>query len=193
VLHLSYRHVAVAFADRYIAALRAATGGTVITNGVKKSALPAQPTTVEEIEQALFEQDLAELDENPPSRSYSQDQEEMDEDLYATVFERPQPRFGPEVDLVFLLEQSPPEAIPGVRVASLREWAAGEPNLLGLAAAQVVRDGGALRRTRAVVTRLRTVGLSEEQGRARERFFDALVDRYEAREITLPDAWRAKR
>jgi hypothetical protein len=115
----------------------------------------------------------------------------MDEDLYTTAYDRPQPRFGPEVDVVYLLEDDPPTAIPGVRVQSLREWAAGEPNLLGLAA-QVVGRGGSLRRSRAVVTCLRAPGLSVEHKLALERFHEALVDRYRARELTLPEAWRAE-
>jgi hypothetical protein len=191
VLQLSYRHVAFEFADRYVDVLRVATGGTVITNGVKMSTLPAQPKTVEAIEQALFEQDLASLDEEPPDADGYQEQHEMDEDLYTTAYDRPQPRFGPEVDVVYLLEDDPPTAIPGVRVQSLREWAAGEPNLLGLAA-QVVGHGGSLRRSRAVVTCLRAPGLSVEHKLALERFHEALVDRYRARELTLPEAWRAE-
>ncbi len=187
VVSLSYRHAAYEFADRYIDVLRAATGGTVITNGVVMSTLPARPSTVEAIEQALFEQDLAALDDEPPEglSDYW-----MENELYAQIFDRPRPSFAPDVDLVYLLEKDPPEAIPGVRVQTLREWVGGEPNLLGVAA-QVVRDGGSLRRTRAVVTGLRGVPLSSDEERAFERYVEALIDVYRAREITLPSrrAW----
>ncbi len=182
VLSLSYRHAAVEFADRYIDVLRLATGGTVITNGVVMSKLPARPSTVEAIEQALFEQDLAELDHDPPDEL---PHDWSDDEMYELYFNRPRPNFGPEGGLVYLLDRDPPATIPGVRVQTLREWVDGEPNRLGIAA-QVVRKGRSLARTRAVVTELRGVPLSADEEDARERFFEVLIDVYRAREIDMP-------
>lgn len=186
VITLDYASAAADFVEWYGSVLGRATGGTVITNGVVMGdPVEAPPPTLEQIEDALFDADLKEIDLSDlrPDDTMLR----LDDETYELAFGRPAPRFDPPPDALVVCEGELPDlAAAGatVTVRSLRDWVRPEPQLLTLVAS-ARRRGQSMRDLGHVVSWHH--GGDRATNQAAERIIEQLHDRNAAFELRLPD------